>query len=223
MGIDFGFGAGYQNLPNGGTVSYTYTDSTGYKAFGIKVTCTDGSVYECISAQYVTVPTLGARYAASNILPLTQFPTGAATINTGYATIVYSRLRQGTALANKLVKPLIVVEGLDENDLKRTPTFAALAGNKNIRTLLNEWNELSQFQQYDFNGQLDDIAGYDLVYIDYYTLRKIEDNADMLIGLLNQINALQVNNASGVKEQNVVLFFSCSKIIFTNISTLRFQ
>lgn len=207
VAIDFGFGAGYQPLASGGTISKTYTDSTGYKAFSIKITCTDGSVYECVSAQYVTVPNVGARYAASNILPLAQFPTGTATINTGYATVVYSSLRQGTALANKLVKPLIIVEGLDENDLRKSPFFFTgfvNAGNKNMSGLLREWELLSTQAFYDFNGQLDDIAGYDFVYIDYYTLRSIQDNADMLIGLLNDING-KIETVGGVKQKSVIL------------------
>ncbi|TAF96349.1 MAG: hypothetical protein EAZ47_02490, partial [Bacteroidetes bacterium] len=36
-------------------------------------------------------------------------------------------------------------------------------------------------------------------------LDKIEHNADMLINMLNYINSQKVNNASGVKEQNVVM------------------
>ncbi|TAF43118.1 MAG: hypothetical protein EAZ64_09535 [Sphingobacteriales bacterium] len=208
VAIDFGLGAGYQTLASGATLSQTYTDSTGYKAFGIKVTCTDATVYECISTQYVTVPAVGARYAASNIASLTQFPIGTPTMLTAYATVVYSNLRKNTPLANQLVKPLIMVEGLDENDLRKTSIFfqgIVLAGNKNMRTLLDDWDDLRDNRGYDFNGQLDDIAGYDLVYIDYHTLSTIPNSADVFIGLLNQINALKVNNASGVKEQNVVL------------------
>ncbi|MCU0321570.1 MAG: hypothetical protein MUE72_04095 [Chitinophagaceae bacterium] len=196
VSINFYEGAGYQNLALGGTLTQAYTDSSGYKPFAIKVVCTDGSVYECYSLQYVYVSTsTGARFTTGNILPFGGiFSNTAPTPHNGTMQIIYSRLRQGTALANQLVKPLIIINGLDETDIDPTTP----ASNKmNLRKLLEEWGRI---EQYDFNGQLDDIAGYDLIYINYYTLDKIEHNADMLISMLNWINANKVGT-----EQNVVM------------------
>ncbi|TAE08076.1 MAG: hypothetical protein EAY72_13660 [Bacteroidetes bacterium] len=202
VSINFYQGAGYQTLASGGTFTQTFSDSSGYKPFAIKVVCTDGSVYECYSLQYVHVAAnVGARYVAGNILPLGgSFANTAPTPHNGTMQVIYSRLRQGTALANQLVKPLIIINGLDETDIDpNTPPSLK----KNLRKLLQDWNE--NIVGYDFNAQLDDVAGYDLIYINYYTLDKIEHNADMLINMLNYINSQKVNNASGVKEQNVVM------------------
>ena len=201
VSINFYDGAGYQALANGGTLTQTYTDSSGYKPFAIKVVCTDGSVYECYSLQYVHVTTgVGARYAIGNILPLAQnvnFFNTAPTPKRGTMQVVYSSKRpSGHPQYQKIIKPLIIINGLDETDIDPN-TPAALK--KNLRKLLDAWE--FDIIGYDFNSQLDDLAGYDLIYINYYTLDKIEHNADMLISMLNWINA---NKAVGA-EQNVVM------------------
>ncbi|TAF94430.1 MAG: hypothetical protein EAZ47_04025, partial [Bacteroidetes bacterium] len=97
VSINFYQGAGYQTLASGGTFTQTFSDSSGYKPFAIKVVCTDGSVYECYSLQYVHVAAnVGARYVAGNILPLGgSFANTAPTPHNGTMQVIYSRLRQG--------------------------------------------------------------------------------------------------------------------------------
>ncbi len=123
--------------------------------------------------------------------------------------IRYSKKREGTALANKLVKPFIVVEGYDLNDV------APLLDKENytINSLLQEWDNLFKETSYDLSDQLDDDAGYDLVFVQYYTMDYIENNANMLEKVIDQLNTLKVNNASGIREKNVVMGISLGGVL----------
>jgi hypothetical protein len=204
--IDFLDGNGYQALAAGGSISKTYNDSSSYKPFVIKAQCTDGTVYECFSIQYVEVVTVGARYAASNIKTLpVVLPATAPNTRPGTAYVVYSKLRPaGTPLYEKIVKPLIIIKGLDQSDILYSGNSKpASLDNMNLKSFLTDWDRLRDVQGYDFNAQLDDIAGYDLIYLDYHTLNGIPQNANMFITLINYIN--QQKALAGSSEQNVVM------------------
>lgn len=124
--------------------------------------------------------------------------------------IRYSKNRIGTALANKIVKPFIVVEGYDITDASQL----LKTNNYNINTLLDEWNELrDQTPAFDFNKKLDEDASYDLIFIDYYTMRSITENADYLLQAIDWINSQKINNAAGVREQNVVMGISMGGLV----------
>ena len=211
VAINFLKGGGYQLLSPNTNISQSYTDSSGYKKFAIRITCTDGSTLECYSRQYVkVVPT-------ANLLRYTPFPN----LNSPTFTIAavegqhreakvyirYSSTRQGTPLANKIVKPFIVVEGYDINDV------AGNIDDKNytINTLLDEWEDLRT--QYDLNHALDSTGGYDLVFVNYFTMDAIENSAKMLEKVVDEINARKVNNALGVREKNVVMGISLGGVL----------
>ena len=119
----------------------------------------------------------------------------------------YSKKRIGTALANKIVKPFIVVEGYDITDASQL----LKPNNYNINSLIGEWNSLTA--KYDFNKKLDEEAGYDLIFIDYYTMRSITENADYLLQAIDWINSQKENNAAGVREQNVVMGISMGGLV----------
>jgi len=215
VAVDFLKGAGYQTIAPNAAVSYTYTDSSGYKKFAIRVNCTDGSIYYCYSQQFVIVTTannnVNARYAPLSEVelanPAITIPDVAGEHFGAKVYIRYSTKRLGTAWANKLVKPFIVVEGYDLNDV------APIIDKENytINSLLEEWELLRT--EYDLNKELDEQAGYDLVFVNYFTMDYVENNAKMLEKVIDQLNALKVNNELGVRENNVIMGISFGGII----------
>ncbi|MEO6683154.1 MAG: hypothetical protein ABIN48_10055, partial [Ginsengibacter sp.] len=212
VSINFLDGAGYVLLPAHGTLSKIYTDSSGFKKFAIKLVCTDGSIYYCYSGQYVDVPVTGSfanRYEIIEEIDLANplfTKELAGQYSKGKVYVRYSKKRLGTPLENSIVKPLIVVEGYDIHDA--APSLQK--ENYNINKLIEEWDQL---QGYDFNGVLDDEAGYDLIFVDYYTMDAIQDNAKMLEAVIDEINLRKVNNGLGVREQNVVMGISMGGLV----------
>lgn len=219
VAVDFLKGVGYVTIAPNSSVSNIYTDSSGYKKFIIKVSCTDGSIYYCYSQQFVTVTGLnsniGARYASFTDVeianPAITIPAVSGEHYGAKVYIRYSKKRQGTPLSNKLVKPFIIVEGYDLHDA--APSLGRKS-NYDINSLLLEWNNLAQSTPgYDLSQQLDDEAGYDLVFVDYYTMDYIENNAKMLEKVIDQINIIKVNNEVGVREKNVVMGISLGGVL----------
>mgnify|MGYP001466420956 CR=1 FL=1 len=214
VAVDFLKGSGYQTINPNSSVSYTYTDSSGYKKFAIKVTCTDGSIYYCYSQQFVkvinTTTNVAGRYAPLSQTELNNPAISIAAVpGEHYAAKVYirySKTREGTALANKLVKPFIVVEGYDLNDV------APLLDKENytINSLIEEWEDI---KDYDLREALDETAGYDLVFVQYYTMDYIENNTKMLEKVIDQLNTLKMNNAAGIREKNVVMGISLGGVL----------
>lgn len=103
-----------------------------------------------------------------------------------------------------LRKPLIYVEGYD------------VSGKYNIMNLIStniqtpgEWVKLEQ--DYDFMHYLDDTAGYDLVFVNYNTLRSFEDNSKMLQHVIEWVKSDKT--AGGYTEKNVVLGVSAGGVL----------
>ena len=249
--INFLDGAGYQNLFANNSITpltKSYTDSSGFKKFAVKVTYTNGKIDECYTGQTVNVvqPLLGnilSRYEilspqellnpAHRIAPTTYLninPTipiawlfNAPNASYTQAAISTQRLNQDMKiyiryktraitdpLLNKIVKPFIVVEGYDITDA--SPLLKAT--NYDINKLLDEWQGIIKPPvNFDFNKELDDIAGYDLIFIDYYTMRSITENADYLLQAIDWINSNKQNNGNGVREQNVVMGISMGGLV----------
>jgi hypothetical protein len=126
---------------------------------------------------------------------------------------IYIRYKERSAndpLRNKIVKPFIIVEGYDLTDA--SPLLKT--NNYNLNTLLGEWERIiTTPTTFDFNKELDETAGYDLIFIDYYTMRNITENADYLLQAIDWINSQKVNNAVGVREQNVVMGISMGGLV----------
>ena len=240
--VNFLDGAGYHNVFANGIayqVSKAYNDSTGYKKFSVKVIYVGGSADECYTRQKVHVtPSSGMQYRFMPLTPqeilnpvhtitpssyLNQNPYIPFFIPTGnplYKTqhfrqdmkiyIRYSSMRNGTSLEGKIVKPLIVVEGYDITDA--SPLLKS--SNYGINDLIEEWDGLNDLTpSFDINKKLDEEAGYDLIFIDYYTMRSITENADYLLQAIDWINSQKINNAVGVREQNVVMGISMGGLV----------
>ena len=74
-----------------------------------------------------------------------------------------------------------------------------------------EWYELLNRTGYDFIHNLDDVAGYDLVFVNYNTLRSFEDNTKMLQHVIEWVK--QDKTAGGYTEQNVIIGTSAGGIL----------
>ena len=225
--IDFLDGQGYIPIALNGSVNKVYTDSSGYKKFKIKVQCTNGEILYTSSQQYVHVNNTNSgqgmsnRYAGLSQIELANpnyiayggssiFPVfSPGNFLSGKVYIRYSKKRIGTNLQNKIVKPFIVVEGYDIHDV--APAISE--ENYDINDLITEWDNLYFTQGYDFNSQLDDSAGYDLIFIDYHTMEAIPRNARMLENVINWVNANKHYNANGVLEKNVVMGISMGGLV----------
>ncbi len=240
--VNFLDGGGYHIIYNNGTVTpitKTFSDSSGYKKFAVKVQYTDNSTDECYTHQYVNVISQSTGVNSFAILSATELKNPDHIIQpSSYMNVApklawfqqqipflvnlqhfnqdmkiyirYSSLRQGTALENKIVKPFIVVEGYDITDA--SPLLKP--HNYDINSLISEWNKIvSTPTTFDINKKLDEDGGYDLIFIDYYTMRSITENADYLLQAIDWINSQKVNNSLGVREQNVVMGISMGGLV----------
>ena len=213
--VDFLDGQGYNEILSNSQITKNYTDSSGDKKFNIKVQCSNGNVFYSASQQYVQINETGSssasRYAGFDQNGLNN---PAYTIQTGtdqYSKVYirYSSKRPTGPLHNKIVKPFIIVEGYDIHDV--APDLAK--ENYDVNKLIDEWDKLFEKQFYDFNGNLDDQAGYDLIFVDYYTMDAIPNNARMLENVINWVNANKENNSFGVREKNVVMGISMGGLV----------
>ncbi len=209
--IDFLDGQGYNEIITNGSITKYYADSSGDKKFNIKVHCSNGNIFYSTSQQYVQInETLNVSASRYSVFDQNGLDNPAYTIQTGNnqfskVYIRYSAKRPAGPLHNKIVKPFIVVEGYDIHDV--APDLAK--ENYDVNKLIKEWDKLTTPpSSYDLNANLDDIAGYDLIFVDYYTMDAIPNNARMFENVLNWVNANKVNNAAGVREQNVVMGIS---------------
>ncbi|MBS1988012.1 T9SS type A sorting domain-containing protein [Candidatus Dependentiae bacterium] len=127
----------------------------------------------------------------------------------------------------KLRKPLIYVEGYDVNGKSGFKFLGNNYGEDLGYNLLNliridnlnqtengEWVKLFNAPipyNYDFMHDLDDIAGYDLVFVNYNTMRSIQDNALMLQRVIEWVNSQKAS--IGSTEKNVVLGVSMGGLV----------
>lgn len=124
--------------------------------------------------------------------------------------IRFSSKRNGTGLQDKIVKPFIIVEGYDITDA--SPLLKA--ENYGLNNLLEEWDKIvTTPNTFDIHKKLDEEGGYDLIFIDYYTMRSITENADYLLQAIEWINSNKENNAVGVREQNVIMGISMGGLV----------
>jgi hypothetical protein len=211
--IDFANGQGFVNIPLNVAVTAAYND-TGYYRWTIKATLSNSSVLQCYADYYVM-----HIQPVSNIMPFRYEPAGvngpriAGTGTTdmwgnidavpgvhsgGTIYIVYSNKER----TNTLRKPMIVVENMDAYNL------APQIQNRpfGVESFLNALDE--PIDQYDFNSQLDDVAGYDLVFIDFNDgMDGIVRNAAVVQEAIDRINSNKVpdDRNNNVIQQNVVM------------------
>ena len=199
--IDFANGQGFVNIPLNVAVNANYTD-TGYYKWTIKVTLSNNTVLQCYADYYVLNVATANRYAASGtngpIVPSWGTINAVSGVHSGGTIhIVYSNKSR----SNTLRKPLIVVENMDAYNLAPQVQIRPYT----INSFLDGLDEPLAF--YDFNAQLDDIAGYDLLFINFNDgMDGIVRNAAVVEEAINRVNANKVyDNRSMKDEQNVVL------------------
>ncbi|RYE11941.1 MAG: hypothetical protein EOP51_32435, partial [Sphingobacteriales bacterium] len=211
VSIDFKDGQGYQLIPANGVVTKLYTDSSSTKPIDIKAQLNSGAFVYCHSSidGAVTTNGTGNRYLATDAYAReVAVPTiageglGGDVMQIRYSVNNPSR----TTATPHLRKPLIMVEGYD------------VSGQYNILNLLRndvnkqgEWPELFTNTGYDFMNDLDDIAGYDLVFVNYNTLRSFEDNSKMLQHAIEWIK--QDKTAGGYTNLNVIVGISAGGVL----------
>jgi len=211
--IDFANGQGFVNIPLNVAVTAAYTD-TGYYRWKIKATLSNSTVLQCYADYYVEhIPPVSnitaLKYEPSGVNGPQIAGTGTANVwgnidavpgvhSGGTIHIVYSNRQRATPI--KLRKPLIVVENMDAYNL--APQVQSLPygiGNFISDITLNN---------FDFNSQLDDEAGYDLVFINFNDgMDGIVRNAAVVQTAINRINTnKQPDDRNGnMIQQNVVM------------------
>jgi hypothetical protein len=215
--IDFANGQGFQTISIGTPIGITYAD-TGYKKWTIKVVLSDNSILQCYNDYYVLkTPNTASRFQSpQSTVPFWGIINGINNLRTGATVWVnYSR----NNFTGTLRKPLIIVEGYDVNTVA-----PALQDNYRSRDFIDAIT-FEPGNTYDFNNQLDDIAGYDLVFVDFADgAADIVLNAGAVQEVINRINANKVNdNRSGnIRQQNVVMGLSmgglCARFALANMT-----
>ncbi len=214
--INFADGNGFQTITIGTPKTVNYTD-TGYKRWTLKITLNDNSVLQCYTDYHALVASsIASRYQTpQSTIPVwgTIFPV-AGTHSGATIWVNYSNLNR----TNTLRKPLIVVEGYDVSNIA-----PSLQPNYDISDFILAINEPRN--TYDFNNQLDDIAGYDLVFVDLWDgADDIVRNAAIVQEVMNRVNANKVNDNrfGNIRQQNVVLGLSmgglCARYALANMT-----
>ncbi|MRX46440.1 lipase family protein [Pedobacter puniceum] len=168
----------------------------------IKLVLSNSSQYECYAPITVKEVTILGRFSSSGPNH-TEFFYATSNHSGGKAYVRYSSSNS----TGHLKKPLIVVEGYDASLV--APNLAG--DNYSYESFITSLNRVVDLG-YDFNYQLDDIAGYDLVFIDYnYGTDYIERNASLFKDVLNWVNADKA--LGGSVQQNVVLGISMGGLV----------
>ena len=194
IAVDFDDGRGYQQAIYDTNMYATY-HSTGLKQLKIKVTLTDNTVMECYSDLTVlSLPVAVADHGSREDF-VEYFPPNANHAG-GRVFVSYDN----NDAEQTINKPLIVVEGYDVSaiapDLQENYSYTDFVSDLNRNR-----------SEYDFNSQLDDIAGYDLIFLDYNDgADDILRNAELLEEVIIWVN--QQKAQAGSTEQNVVLGIS---------------
>jgi len=212
--INFDNGEGFKTITIGTPFTINYAD-TGSKRWTIKATLSDATVQQCYSNYYVFKSSVSSRYTASGVVPSWGTVSAVAGVHSGARVTVYYSDRSNT---NTLRKPLIIAEGYDPGAV-----IPELTGNYSSIDFIKAINEP---QGYDFNGNLDDIAGYDLVFIDFNNgTDDIIRNAAVVQEVINRVNANKVNDTrwgGSIRQQNVVMGLSmgglCARYALANMT-----
>lgn len=206
LAIDFDNGEGFQPVTFGQEIAVNYY-YTGNKVWTIKAVFTDSTIWQCYSNYQVheALPLdIYGRYQPDDgyDLHVPFEPTGSHSGANVY--VAYTNLNR----SNTLRKPLIVVEGYDVGNI--LPDMGRYTYKDFIRDIE------TPSQEYDFNNQLDDEAGYDIVFVDFRNgTDYIERNAALLEEVVAWVNTNKVLNSNNgnVMEDNLVLGISMGGLV----------
>jgi len=158
--IDFANGQGFQIVTVGTAINISYTD-TGFKKWTVKVTLSDNSILQCYNEYNVLkTPNATTRFNSlqSEVPAWGNIAAVSGTRNAATVWVNYSR----NNFTGTLRKPLIVVEGYDVSFIA-----PSLQSDYDVDYFINQELSKANVPGWDFNGQLDDVAGYDLVFINF--------------------------------------------------------
>ncbi len=236
LAVNFLDGQGYQAL-NAAGLSHTYTDSSGLKEVIFRGETTPGQfVYSKallnveVDASANTANLYAANDPFAKVVLIKNLPNAAA--YNDYQDRLQIRYSQNnptrtlSASQQHLRKPIIYVEGYDVGG-KNSITVALFPFQfqgelgYNLLDLIStstdpkergEWVRLNDPPRlYNFMNDLDEVAGYDLVFVNYNTLRSIEDNANMLRRVIEWVNGDKA--AINSTEKNVVVGVSMGGLV----------
>lgn len=198
--IDFNDGRGYLNVAWNLPVAAQYL-TKGIKQIKVKLSFADSSIAQCYSfIEILEIQNGQARYStqANDTIPFQPDSIQSG----GKAYVKYSTTN--TTSPKKLKKPLVVVEGYDINSIA-----PKLKKNFSFEDFIVMLNNVSG---YDMNYQLDNLASYDLVFLDYNNgTDDIRRNAALVKEVINWVNN-QKSNVPG-NQPNVVLGISMGGLI----------
>lgn len=201
--IDFDDGQGYQstswNIP-----VYPNYSIEGEKSVRIKIVLSDNSQYECYSPIKINEVNAQLRFADTPNFNISHQFYSTISHSGGWAYVRLSTLNN----SGHIKKPLIVAEGYDVSDVARN---IPLVKNYSYSDFIADINKVTSLG-YDFNNKLDDIAGYDLIFVDYNQgTDDIVRNANLLKDVIAWVNADKI--ISNSTEQNVVLGISMGGLV----------
>lgn len=215
--IDFANGQGFQTISIGMPISISYTD-TGYKRWTVKAVLSDNSILQCYNEYYVLrVPNISSSFVTNQtVIPAWGFVDAVAGVHSGAIIRVNYSNRSNT---NTLRKPLIVIEGYDVSTIA-----PSLQDNYSEVDFINAIST-EPGNTFDFNGSLDDNAGYDLVFVDFNNgVDDIVRNSAVVQEVINRVNANKINDDrfGNIRQQNVVMGLSmgglCARYALANMT-----
>lgn len=180
-------------------------DSIGLHTMKAKIVYTDASVYESHFVVYVNSITGNSLMGGGGMQPMYTAPwpdeeIAASRVHSGTAAIGTIQVRISAQNNNQLKKPLIIAEGFD-------PWNVIGGRNMDINSFLDDM----VVQQYNLRDNLD-LAGYDIVYLDYAKgTDYIQNNAYLLQDVIKWVN--DKKTLSGSTEPNVVLGVSMGGLV----------
>ena len=211
--LQIDFGTGYQTINTNTSIKHGYIDSSGIRVISIKIQLSDNSIFYTKVVVWVDVTpnqnNNGSRYApVPTVLGRLATPeinvSAVQGVHDGYNAYI---IRSVNTPSGQIKKPLIVVEGYDLND-----GAPSLASNYEVNDLIKSWQEVF-ISGNSFDYYLDDIAGYDLIFVDWKnSMDDITRNAVALEDLIGRINTIKAQ--SGYQSvQNVVMGISMGGLI----------
>jgi hypothetical protein len=201
IAVDFADGLGYRTVTLGTAINVSYS-ATGTYRVKVKLTPTSGAVVESwfdFTAKKANCPT--CRFAPDRVTFLADPAFLPSPAHSGGGVEVVLSVTNATG---RIRKPLIVAEGFD-------PSFIApsLQSDFTVSEFIVKINATGGF---DFNNNLDNIAGYDLVFINFRNgADDIRRNALLLQAVIRRVNAEKA--LGGSTEQNVVMGLSMGGLV----------
>lgn len=188
-------------------LNLVYMD-TGIKQLTIRVNFTDGSNLQCYSNVRILKSGIQQEFYQPSTDTISFNPTN-NNHSGGNITVQFSVKNTTPVGARKFQKPLIVVEGFDMHDAAPLLMPDGYDYNKFLSEISSSITNFSNNNK-SFNENLDDTAGYDLIFLNYRDgTDSILRNALLLEEVINYVNSKKATGA----QQNVVMGLSMGGLV----------